>query len=53
MPNISVDRNDYLELKRLYENAVRNGEEIFVWNGQDILPQYAKYLIEYLEMKRF
>jgi hypothetical protein len=53
MPNILIDRNDYLELKHLYKQALRNDEEVFVWNGQDILPQYAKYLIEYLEMKGF
>jgi hypothetical protein len=50
---VNVNRLDYLELKRLYKKTVDEKKEMFVWKGQDILTQYAKYLIEYLEMQEF
>jgi hypothetical protein len=39
------------ELKRLYNKAVKEGKEIFIYNGQEVLVDYAKYLIQYLEGK--
>ena len=41
----------YIKLKGAYRNAVRNGKDQFVFEGQAILTSYAKYLIQYLEMK--
>lgn len=41
----------YQKLRRAYNNAVRQGKEQFVFEGQDILVAYAKYLIQYLEMR--
>lgn len=42
--------DEYPAIKKLYEKAVRDGEEVFQYKGQDILTSYAKYLLEYMEM---
>lgn len=40
-------------LKRTYEEAkrVKKGNETFVFDGNEYVLDYAKYLIEYLEMQ--
>jgi hypothetical protein len=35
--------------KKTYDAAVANDEEIFVFDGLDYVPDYAKFLIEFLE----
>lgn len=37
-------------LKALYKKAVENEDESFIFDGQEILVSYAKYLIEYLTL---
>lgn len=50
MPNtITFDRQKLINLKRAYTNALKDSKEIFVFEGQQILTAYARYLIEYLE----
>lgn len=44
--------DDYPKIKRLYNKAVKEDEEIFTYKGQEILTQYAKYLLEYMEMMK-
>lgn len=44
-----VTRKDLEELKRLYK-ASKPGE-VFKFKGEDVLHDYAKYLIEFLEDK--
>jgi hypothetical protein len=39
------------DLKRLYFIALEEKQEVFVYQGQQILTDYAKYLIQYLEME--
>ena len=41
----------FSELKRLYEDAVKNEVETFWFYGNELLVAYAKYLIEWLEPK--
>jgi hypothetical protein len=37
-------------LKRRYNKAVKDKEEVFIFEGKEILTSFAKYLIEYLEL---
>lgn len=37
------------KLKKLYNKAVEQETESFMFNGHEILTAYAKYLLEYLE----
>lgn len=48
---IVVTEKDFKELKRLYNKAVTDKAEEFVWMDKPILTAYAKYLIEYLNSK--
>lgn len=44
--------NVYLpEFKMAYEQCLRDKKEVFIYKQQEIFVGYAKYLIEYLEMK--
>ena len=45
---IGVTRKDFEELKELYKNCKADS---FMFRGREILKQYAKYMIEYLEIK--
>jgi hypothetical protein len=44
---ISVDLPTFTRLKKEYQNAVDNSKDIFVFDGNELLTSYAKYLIEY------
>lgn len=35
--------------KKAYKQAIKSGQEMFVFEGHDFLVPYSKYLIEYLE----
>jgi len=47
-PNFVTHKN-LPEFKKLYVEAIRRDEKVFVFHGQDILVAYAKYVIEYFE----
>ena len=47
-PNFITHKN-FPQFKKLYSEAVLKGERIFVFEGQDILTAYAKYVVEYFE----
>ena len=36
-------------LKAEYNKAVESGQEIFIFQGNELLTDYAKYLIQYVE----
>lgn len=42
------DKQAYLDLKQLYDEAVLEKREIFLFQEKEILTSYAKYLLEYL-----
>ena len=42
---ISLENID--KFKLLYNDAVSNGNEIFIFEGKDVLTSYAKYVIEH------
>jgi len=47
MPMMSVDLD---KLIPLYEAAVADGKDVFMYEDQQILTTYAKYLIEFLKV---
>jgi len=47
-----ITEQNYPAFKRLYEKALKEGKEIFIFEGQEILVSYAKYVVEYVEMTR-
>ena len=38
------------KFKLLYKDAVSKGNEMFVFEGRDVLTSYAKYVIEYFDI---
>ncbi len=44
---MSVDLPKFSRLQNEYQNAVENSQEIFIFDGNELLTNYAKYLIEY------
>jgi hypothetical protein len=47
----TFDKAKYRKLKQLYNKAVAQERESFLFEEQEILVSYAKYLIEYLKPK--
>ena len=45
---MSVDLSTFSRLKKEYQNAVVNSKNTFIFDGNELLTDYAKYLIEYL-----
>ena len=44
---VSITEEDLKELKRLYEKAEPG--EVFIFKGREVLKEFAKYMIEYVE----
>ena len=51
MNQLNIDRKTLDELKAAYEAARQQGLESFEFMTYELLTDYAKYLIEYGEMK--
>jgi hypothetical protein len=51
MKEINFTPHLFRKLKTAYRNAIRQGQDVFIFEGNEILTQYAKYLIEYLQTK--
>jgi len=49
--SISLSHSDYLRLVYTYNRAVSEHVDSFMFDGREFLTQFAKYLIEYYEMK--
>jgi hypothetical protein len=49
MTNLYLSRDDLLELKQLYKQALPG--QVFMFKGHEVLKEYAKYMIEYIEGK--
>lgn len=48
MNTINFDVYKLQSLKTQYNKAIKDGKDSFIWNGNELLTSYAKYLIEYL-----
>ena len=44
-----ITAEDYAPLRRAHSAAVKAGLDVFKYQGRDMVTQYAKYLLEYLE----
>lgn len=51
MTTININSKFYRGLKKRYEEAVSKNEKRFMYEGNEYLTAYAKYLLEYCEMK--
>ena len=49
-PKITVNKKNYLLLRKHYKKAVENKWISFRCFGVDLLTDYAKYLLEYMEI---
>lgn len=47
-PNIEFDKAKADALRKAYADAVKRGDDVFIFEGHEVLVPYAKYLIEYL-----
>ena len=44
---ISVDKSTFSRLKNEYQKAVNTSQNTFMFDDNELLTNYAKYLIEY------
>ena len=51
MTDIMFDRPMLNRLKKAYDRATSESKDMFTFEGNDYVTNYAKYLIEYLEEK--
>lgn len=48
-PTVEFDKAKLKRLKQAYQKAINNDQEIFLFDNNELLVGYSKYLIEYLE----
>jgi hypothetical protein len=48
---VLATKEEYKELKRLYQKATDEKQEMFIWKEREVLTAYAKYLIQYMDSK--
>lgn len=48
---MDFNKQSYESLKKQYNEAVESNQQSFVFEGNELLVSYAKYLIEYLSDK--
>lgn len=46
-----LTKEQYKEFVKLYEKAVKNNDEMFVFYGQMVLTEYAKHLLTYFKLQ--
>jgi hypothetical protein len=51
MAHIDFNKGKALEFKKAYEKAVESGKETFWFEDQEIVVDYAKYMLEYLSIE--
>ena len=51
MVNFITEEN-YQEFRKLYEKAVKEKEDIFMFQEQEVLTKFAKYVVEHHEQTR-
>lgn len=49
--SVAVTLDSYKKLSRLYKNALKTGETVVQYEGQDLLVTYLKYMLQYMEMR--
>ena len=51
MGKINFNKDNFKEFKDLYNNNVKDNKERFMFEGKTFLTLYAKYVIEYLNIR--
>jgi hypothetical protein len=51
MSSIHFDEVKFHAFKKAYDKAVKDGAEVFMFEEKEVLPAYAKYVIQYLEQQ--
>ena len=46
-----IHEGNIKQFRRAYNKAVKDGVESFMFEGHEILVSYAKYVLEYFDMK--
>ena len=46
-----VSEDNIIEFRKAYDNAIDKGFAIFIFEGQRVLTDYAKYALEYADLK--
>lgn len=49
--HINFTKGTFSRFKKEYKKAVEEKKDTFIFDGNEFLVAYAKYVIEYLEMK--
>jgi hypothetical protein len=49
MNTITFNLPTYQKFKKEYQNAINSKKQIFIFDGNELLTDYAKYVIEYLK----
>lgn len=45
-----INEENYLSLRKAYRQAVKDKKEDFTWNEHGLVTNFAKYVLEYMEM---
>lgn len=45
-----ITTNNINQFKEMYNSAVSEGKELFIFEGSEVLTSYAKYVIEYFNI---
>lgn len=48
---VTINKTNFKQFKRLYNNAIRNNRANFNFEGLPVLVSWAKYAIEYIEKR--
>jgi hypothetical protein len=48
---ININMPTYKKLKKAYEQALKDNQNSFIFEDNELLVSYAKYLLQYLEDK--
>lgn len=46
-----ITQENYAEFKKCYEETKTKGESVFWFEGQQVLTDYAKYVVQYIESR--
>ena len=48
---LTLDKQGLISLKKSYQQAVKSKKKSFRFDGKEMVTGYAKYVIEYLQVK--
>ena len=49
MKTITFNKSKKTQLRKAYDLAVKENKKMFIFDGNELLTKYAKYLLEYLD----